>query len=99
MPKMICGKCEVELKPETNGIIIAEMFQQNQKIYKLWEADLWKCPICGIEVVAGFAQYNFAEHHKDDCEKIVEEMKAEGRRVIYDKELTGLSEGYHAEYF
>ena len=87
MPKQVCVKCEVEFKPEANGVVVAEMFRKNQKIYKLWVADLWKCPICGVEIVAGFAQYRFAEHFQDDCEKIVEEMKAEGRRIIYDKEF------------
>ena len=87
MPKIVCVKCEVEFKPEVNGVVVAEMFQKNQKIYKLCEADLWKCPVCGVEIVAGFAQYSFVEHYKDDCEKIVEEMKGKGRRIIYDREF------------
>ena len=86
MPKMVCVKCETEFKIEENGIIVAEMFQENKKIYKLWFADLWKCPVCNMEVVAGFGNYNFAEHYKDDCEDIIRQAEASGKRVIYDNE-------------
>ena len=85
--KRVCVKCEREFKPETNGVIVAEMFQKNTKIYKLWRADLYKCPVCGVEIVVGFGQYPIAEHFTDDCERIVNDAVATGnRRVIYDKE-------------
>jgi len=86
MPKMVCVKCNVEFRPEKNGIIVAEMFQKNTAIYKLWSADLWKCPVCGVEVVAGFAMDPFAEHYETDLKSIVSEAKAGGRTVIYDEE-------------
>ena len=87
MPKSVCVKCEVELRPEKNGVIVAEMYQNNEKIYKLWEADLWKCPLCYFEVVLGFAQYPFQEHFQGNCEKIVDELFLKGRTIIYDKEV------------
>ena len=87
MPKSVCVKCEVELRPEKNGVIVAEMFQNNEKIYKLWEADLWKCPLCYFEVVLGFAQSPFQEHFQGNCEKIVDELFLKGRTIIYDKEV------------
>ena len=89
MAKRICVKCETEFRPEINGVIVAEMFQKNQKIYKLWEADLWKCPLCGFEIIAGFAQYPFTEHFKDNCEEVLEKAKQAGRKIVYDYELTG----------
>lgn len=94
MPKMVCVKCQVELRIEKNGVIVAERFQNNTKIYKLWDADLWKCPLCRIEIIGGFAQQNFAEHYKDNCEALVEQFKAKGVRVIDDNELVthGLTE-------
>lgn len=86
MPKSVCAKCEVELRPETNGVIVAEMMNNNTKIYKLWGADLWKCPGCGIEVVLGFAQQAFMEHFEGDINAKLEEFKLSGRRIIYDFE-------------
>lgn len=89
MPKLICCQCETELRPEYNGAIVAEMFQSNSKIYKLWNTDIWKCPICGIEIVGGFANLPFAEHFKDNCEDIVARAKSDGTPVIYDREIKG----------
>ncbi len=89
MPKSVCAKCEVELRPEHNGVIVAEMMQDNTKIYKLWEADLWKCPKCGIEMVLGFAQQPFAVLYNEDCERILQEAKTAGKKIIYDKERFG----------
>lgn len=87
MPKSVCVNCEVELKPEHNGVIIAEMFQNNSKLYKLWEADLWKCPECGLEVILGFAQQPFMEHWQGPIEQVLEECRESGRKIIYDKEI------------
>ena len=86
MPKSVCVNCKVELKPEENGVIVAEMMRENTAIYKLWEADLWKCPECGIEVVLGFGSMPFMEHYEGDINAKLEEMKEAGRRIIYDNE-------------
>ena len=87
MPKLVCVKCEVGLKIEKNGVIVKEMFQNNTRIYKLWETDKWKCPVCGAEIISGFAQYPFAEHFNDDCEAIVSKAIASGKEVVSDKEF------------
>ncbi len=89
MPRMICTNCEIELKPEKNGVIVANLFMRNTKIYSLRSADLWKCRNCGVEIVAGFAIGPFAIHFADDCEKIVEERKKKGKTIIYNKEVVG----------
>ena len=86
MPKSVCAKCEVELKPEHNGVIVSEMMNNNTKIYKLWRADLWKCPGCGIEVVLGFASMPLMEHFEGDINKELEDFKEMGCKIIYDFE-------------
>lgn len=88
MAKMICVKCEVPFKIEKNGIIVPEMFMKNTKIYKIFRADKWRCPVCGMEVVTGFGDC-FAEHFNEDCNKIVEKMKEHGAVVVYSKEVRG----------
>lgn len=89
MPKSVCVKCEVELRPEKNGVIVAELMQHNTKIYKLWSADLWKCPKCGIEVVLGFGRQAFIEHFEGEIDAKLQELKDAGRKIIYDKERFG----------
>lgn len=84
MPKSVCVNCEMELRPEINSVIVAEMMRDNTALYKLWEADLWKCPKCGIEVVLGFASQPFMEHFEGNINAKLEELKEAGRRIIYD---------------
>lgn len=65
MPKIICAKCEVEFRPEENGIHVHELMREGTAIYKIWDADLWKCPGCGILVVSCFGLQPLAEHFQD----------------------------------
>ncbi len=84
MPKLVCVKCQCELRPETNGTVVIEMAQE--KPYKVWKADTWKCPGCGVEVVGGFGQKPFMENFQ---EKFAEDLQTEietAQRVVYDYE-------------
>ena len=81
MPKLICVECEVALKPGTNGVYVAETFQQNTKILRMWCADLWECPLCGYQVVAGFGKET--KHHFElDLEAEAEKLKKNRKKVI-----------------
>lgn len=89
--KRICVKCQVEFKPEKNGVYVVEMMMKNTKVYKLWRADLLKCPVCGFLIVAGFAQYPMMEHFQKTpdgkiIEEVIEKLKSDGATIIYDKE-------------
>jgi hypothetical protein len=60
-----CAKCEVDLRPEKNGVWLIEMFQHDTEPYSIWHADLWKCPKCGVEIVSGYggkATFYFEEN-------------------------------------
>jgi predicted RNA-binding Zn-ribbon protein involved in translation (DUF1610 family) len=61
MPEAVCVKCEVALRPETNGVSVAEMMKGDTEIYRIRDADLWKCPGCGLLVILGFASHGY-EH-------------------------------------
>ena len=85
MPKLVCAKCECELKCEENGVVVADMFQGNTEVYALTEADLWKCPLCEFEIVAGFAFMHFAHYFHTDFKETLDKVKAT-TRIIYNKE-------------
>lgn len=73
---MVCVKCQVKLKPERTGVHVVETFGRgSNEPYKLWAADLWKCPDCGFEVVAGFGGNNYAEHFEADFSKLLEKAE------------------------
>lgn len=69
----ICVKCECELRPDENGVGLLDMFNPSDKPdpqpYQIWDADLYKCPKCGYEVVVGFGN-NAVAHHFDPDEEL-----------------------------
>jgi len=83
----ICVKCEVELRMEQAGIYVAEMFRENKEVYKLWRADLWKCPICKTEIVHGFGNNPIAEHFDTGVDKRVKLLIEKGEKVVFNKEV------------
>jgi len=66
MPKLVCTNCNVELRPVENGVHVHEMCFHNTEIYKIWSADLWGCPLCPVQVVAGFAERPLAVRHEPE---------------------------------
>lgn len=59
---IICTKCDREFQIETTGVLVQEYFQKNKEIYRVWSADLMKCPKCERTVVSRFADKPIAEH-------------------------------------
>lgn len=90
MPKLVCRKCECEFKPELNGVgVIETMNNSEAEPYKIWKADLWKCPGCGIEVVAGFSGQGIspiAQHFQSGCFADALDVVKQSKLVVYDHE-------------
>jgi len=79
----VCVKCQVEMRPEKNGVGVLDM--ANFGPYKIWEADKWRCPECGYEVIAGFGKEAIAEHYQDSFGRIVEVYK-EQRNLVKSRQ-------------
>lgn len=85
MPKLVCVACQTELKPETNGTLVIETATYGP--YKVWDADTWKCPGCGVEIVAGFPDLPLRQDHfKPDFGAWLNRVIANSERVEYDHE-------------
>ena len=65
----VCVKCCREMRPETNGIGVLDM--NDNRAYELWDADKWKCPKCGVEVIGGFATGPISAHYEADFERMI----------------------------
>jgi len=63
----VCVKCNVEMKPEKNGIGLLDM--ANFGPYQLWDADLYKCSICGCEIITGFGSKAIAQHSDEGFDR------------------------------
>jgi hypothetical protein len=85
MPKLVCTHCQCELVCETSGTTVIEMASFGP--YKVWDADTWKCPGCGVEIVAGFANIPVRQdHYADDFPAWLEQLKENAKRIVYDYE-------------
>jgi len=85
MPKLVCCKCEIELKIDKSGVAVIETFNSPAKPYKIWNADRWVCPECGAKIVAGFSANPIAEHYHDDFPDVLQRVLAT-ETVVYDFE-------------
>jgi hypothetical protein len=85
MPKVVCVKCEIAFRVKKNGVILAVTFN-NGKLYELYSADLWQCPKCGFEVVAGIAHDPFANHYNDKIDVILNDARNRGCYIVYEME-------------
>ncbi len=76
MHRPVCPKCHRELHPETNGVGVLDVTDNGE--YELWDADLWKCPVCGMEVVGGFAHKGISAHYEDDFQRMIKHYEDKG---------------------
>jgi len=92
--QIVCVKCQIRLKPKKNEVGVLDIGNDGKPFY-IWDADLWECPNCGIEVVTGFGQRPMANHTEEKFEDIVRQWKADGTVIEcwYEKSKTILKEG------
>lgn len=57
---VLCG-CGRFMRCKKNGVTVEELTDAGEP-YKLWDADLYECADCGVEVVTGFGRVPMAEH-------------------------------------
>jgi len=90
LKKPVCVRCNVEFRPEKTGVYVVEMYQKNQEIYQIWQADIWQCAICRAQVVFGFGNQPIMAHYDGDCNAKLEELKKAGAVIVYNKEVKWL---------
>ena len=55
----ICAKCQYSMLPEKNGVKVKYSSDSAQ------HGDLYRCPICGYEVIVGFGE-KFRDYDPDN---------------------------------
>lgn len=75
--KPICWKCQIEMAPEKNGVHLVGMAHFGPQA--IWNADLWYCPECGIQVVVGLGSKAWAERHEPGWLATLEDLESETR--------------------
>ena len=84
----VCVRCQVELRPKKNGV--GAIMMASFGPYQLYDADLWACPICGVELLLGFGARPIREHYMPDFQAVC--RVAEIARFV-----PGLSGGHDAQ--
>lgn len=82
---VVCTACRTHLRIETQRVLVIEMASFGP--YKVWNADLYKCPGCGAEMVTGFGQCPIrADHYAPDFGQWLDTAKSSAPKVFYDYE-------------
>lgn len=92
MPKLVCIKCKCLFKIEKNGISAIETVRG--KPYEMSDADKWKCPKCGIEILAGFGAAPWIKAHQFEQPNIIEFLKdaKEDNKLVLFSDVLSASE-------
>jgi hypothetical protein len=53
------------MRVKKNSVTVEELMDDGAP-YKLWDADLWICEECGVEIITGFAARPLTEHWQPD---------------------------------
>ena len=69
----LCG-CGRFMRCKKNGVTVEELTEAGEG-YKLWDADMFECQECGVEIITGFARYPLAEHYQTDYAAQRERLK------------------------
>jgi hypothetical protein len=72
-----CGIRVQEMRPRSEGAVAGKLFATDWVPYKLWQADLYECRSCGMQIVVGSGMNPISEHYKPDYEKMVDEHPPE----------------------
>lgn len=84
MPKPACVACQRFLRPLRNGVRVLETKPTVSGAkpgksedhlwdpYKLWQADLWHCEGCGVEIVTGWGQNPEMQDYRDTASSMRE---------------------------
>ena len=75
----VCIKCKCELHPETNGVGVLDMADFGP--CELYDADLWKCPSCDLEVIGGFGSGPVAAHYLTGFQQHIDFYESKGLLV------------------
>lgn len=81
----MCATCQLEYRIEKMGVYVVEMASFGA--YKIWSADLHKCPKCGHLLIAGFADYSLSEHHEEGFNELLKKVMESGDAYLM-KEYT-----------
>lgn len=72
----VCPECNRKMNVKRNGVVAIECYGETLKTaYKIWQADLFACPQCEHEVVAGFGFNPIAQNGSDNFDDVLKDVR------------------------
>lgn len=62
----ICVNCQIKMTFPRSGVYVLETYEDGEKPYKVWSADLYICKACGHQVITGFGQNPLCQQFDND---------------------------------
>ena len=87
MTKIVCVKCQTDFRTALGEIvvIVVEMAHNPPVPYRIWMADVLRCPGCGVEVVGAWADRPLARDG-EAAAKLADIQFVGKARIIYHYE-------------
>src|SRR5512143_799679 len=101
---VICIRCERAMKVASIGVVVADHKSDALGVvvlehagfgpYKLWSADEFMCPNCGLRAVANFADRPIAHHSGTEFARLLLTYLEHGI-VVHDFETEAQRQSWH----
>ena len=83
MHRPVCVKCGVTMLCKNNGVDTHERYGNDpKKIYRIWRADEYECPGCGITILCRFGKDAYTYDDEEDFPKRLKRART-GRFVEF----------------
>lgn len=88
-PGYTCVPCQTCIRPRKNDITVLVEDAQGRP-WRIWSADLWECPSCGVQTILGFGENHYAESYEDDFAEVLARVEKHGHVYRLKGHLEGL---------
>ena len=85
MPQPGCVRCKREMIKVGAGVSVLEVAKSLPAGYKLWSADLYRCPTCGFSLVAGYGSRPIHEHFEVGFADAVDRARERGNLFLLEE--------------
>ncbi len=89
--KVLCVKCRVELRNVHTGVYVNETAGNPPRSYKLWHADLYACPVCGMRMIVGFGNSPIMCEYEPGFDEFLKKVRVDGTVIDDNEEFIPLS--------
>lgn len=77
----VCVICKTDMRCDRNGVNFVEHMCDGLP-YRIWQADRWRCPNCGVAMLIGFGRDAFSYHHDNNFRQVFDQVTSEADTIV-----------------